>query len=336
MRSRLPTLILLLLSVVRGVCDGGISIIRANDGKVIASDSPFGPYRDMLLAIDNAAGKVAVIQWGHYKSTIQILSVADGKCTKHTVAVGRLNGIDGAEYYDFASGDYVFHDARGLRIFGKNTKPREVPNPLPKDFRTGTIVSCKDGLLIEAGNCAGDYRGGIVYCYSQSDGSVNKLYETSEGIRVLASGGDCAVVAEDVKGDPTSRQMVRIGLGGQVLSRVKMPIPSPAYLSLIKIEKGTLYEAYGSDLFRIQQASLDKGTILRKLEFPDIPGGVRLFDVKDSIAVICGSQAASDGSSTATVVDIERRKVLRRFKCERSVSDLKLMKYKGEVCIVSN
>ena len=316
---------------------GDVAIFRVSDGSVVGKDTHAGRYADMVIAHDETTGKVAVIEWGDYKSTIKIFSLADSKFKKYFVGIGRLNGLDGADYYDFTADEFIFHDQKGMHFFGKNSKPREIPNPLPKDYATGAIVPCKDVLLIKASNGTGDYCGSVVYRYLRSDNSIKKIYETSECTRAIGSGVDCAIIEEDVKGDPTNRQIVRIALDGRVLSRVKMPIQPPAYLSVVKIEKESLYEAYGSDMFRLQQASLDKGTILHKYEFTDILGKVGLCDVKDNIAIISGPQAASDGSFTAIVLDIETKKELMRFKCQSSVSGLKLMKHNGEVyCIVSN
>jgi hypothetical protein len=337
MKPQWAILLLLLLSSLRGACNG-VSVIRVSDGKVVAKDSP-GPlaiYRDMLLSVDDVGGRVAIIQWGRQRSTIKILGL-DGKNAKHSVAIGRENGIDGAEYYDFSSNNYIFHDNKGLHFFGKKSKPREVSNPLPRDYRTSTIVHCKDGLLISAIYCAGDYRGAIIYRYCQSQNSIKKLYETSEGMRAQASEGDCAIIVEDVRDDYKSRHIVRVAFDGQVLSRVRTPIHLSEDSNHVKIEKDGLYEAYGGNSLRLQQTKLDDGTVLRTLEFADIPGGVELFDVEDNIAVIRATQAPSDGSSMATVVDIGTKKVLMRFKCRWSVEGLMLLKHNGEVyCIVAN
>ena len=115
-----------------------------------------------------------------------------------------------------------------------------------------------------------------------------------------------------------------------------MPISPPAYLSSIILGKDGMCEAYGEDHFHFQQVSLDQGTILRRFEFPDIPGGVELSDVKDNIAVIRGRQAKEDGSSVVIVLDVDAKKVLMRFKCVWSVSHHRLMNHKGEMYIVSD
>lgn len=335
MKPSLPILILLLLSAVRGACDG-VSVIRVSDGKVVAEDSPglFDTYRDMILTVDDIGGKVAMIQWGRYKSTIKILGLADGKCAKHSINIGRENGIDGAEYYDFASGDYIFHDRKGLHFFGKNSNPREIPNPLPENYETGTIVPCRDGLLIMAGNGAGDYRGVIVYRYCQSEGSIKKIYETSEVVRALASGSNCAIIAEDIKADYKSRHIVRVGLDGQILSKTKMPSLSE---NILRIRNDKLWEAGTSPtgMCQLQAADLQQGRIVRQVELSSGPG-IGVLDVLDNLAVT-DRRKKDSGDAVATVIDFDHEKVLRQFDLKWPCIRVSLMKYNGEVyCILSD
>jgi hypothetical protein len=330
----LPILILLFLSAARGVCDS-VSIIRVSDAKAVAKESSgfFDTYRDMVLTVDDAVGKVAIIQWGQYQSTIKIFNLADGKCAKHSVSIGRLNGIDGAEYYDFTADEYIFHDEKGLHFFGMNSKTRAVPNPLPKGYRASRIVPLKDGLLIEAGNCSGNSRGSVVYRYLQSNGSVKILYKSREGIHALGSGVDCAIVAEDLRGDYESRQIVKIGFDGQVRSKVKVPMLSPHYT---QIKNNTLYEVDTSEAARcqLQEVELEKGTVKRKVIFADVAGNITSFDVMENIAFFGRSP---DGNATAEVFDLKENKVLRRFSIKGSWSCLLLVKYKNELyCVVSS
>lgn len=334
MKPSLPILILLLLSAVRGACDG-VSVIRVSDGKVVAKDSPafFDIYRDMILTVDDVGGKVAIIRWGRHKSTIKILGLADGNCAKHSVNIGRENGIDGAEYYDFASGDYIFHDSKGLHFFGKNSKPREISNPLPNNYGTGTIVPCRDGLLIKAGNGAGDYRGAIVYHYCQSEGSIKKIYETSETIRALASGGDCAIVSEDVQGDYRSRHILRVGLDGRILSKIKMPMLSETFL---RIRDDRLWDAGASTngTCHLQATDLERGRVIRQVELSS-GAGIHVIDVLDNL-VVTHRQKKDSGDAVATVIDFDHEKVLRQFDLKWPCIQVSLLKYDGEAyCILS-
>ena len=327
MKRSVPILILLLLSAVRGTCDG-VSVIRVSDGKVVVKDSPglFDTYRDMVLTVDDIGGKVAIIQWGRYKSTIKVLGLADGKCVKHSINIGRENGIDGAEYYDFASGDYIFHDSKGLHFFGKDSKPRELPNPLPRDYRASKIVACEDGFLIRAGNCAGDYRGDVVYRYQRSKGSVKSIYETPEGIRCI-SGGRYAIISEDIRGAVYSRQIVTIDLNGHVLSKVTAPMLSADSVS---IRTNLVYDVgpWETNLCQLQEVRADDGKGLRKIVFPDVPGQITGIDVLDQYAVV-------DGEQGAYVLNVETKQTLRRLTSGLDWSCLLLMKFKGEVYCVA-
>jgi len=338
-----PILMFLLLSGVRGACDGasvvrvacnGVSVVRVSDGKLAAKDSPafFDTFRDMVLNADEVAGKVALIQWGRHGSTIKILGLKDGKCSKHTVPIGRENGLEGANYYDFSSDAYVLHDRNGLRFFPKKSKPREVPNVLPQDYASSTMVPCEGGLLIGAAHGAVSDRFGVYY-YLQSDNSMKKIYEASDGIRGLGSGGDHAIIVEDVKGDYRSRRILRIAFDGQVLSSVKAPALSA---NTIQIKKDTLWEVgpYDSDRCQLQEESLERGAVLQKVEFPDVPGRITCFDVKNNIAVVGRS---TDAGRTAEILDIKEKKILGRLSSNLSWSCLLLVKYNGEMyCVASD
>jgi len=330
-------LILLMLAVSAASCRGsdGVSIIRTSDGKVVGRDSPKGEYRDMVLGCDEATGKLAIIEWGQHKSTIKIFDVTAGIFKKHTVPVGRLNGIDGAEYYDFASDEYVCHDRQGIHFFGKTSQQRDVANPLPAGYCSGTMVGCRDGLLILCGNAVGDYRGAVVYRYLQPAGSVKAIYRTSEGVRKLSAEGDSAIIVEDIQADYKSRQLVRIDLDGKVLSRATMPMHTA---DGIKVANGTLYEVYGDGACHLRQASLDRGTVLREIQFAGVSGDITRFDVKGDVLVV-GERMSRDNSRglSATILDVQTQQVRKRFQDQWAWSDVMLMKFNGEVyCILSN
>jgi hypothetical protein len=323
-------LFLLILPLFLLGCDG-VSIIRLRDGKVVGKDSPKGEYRDMVLACDEGAGKVAIIEWGKYASTIKIVQVAEGSLTKHSVAVGRLNGIGGAEYYDLTFDQYIFHDCKGLHVYGKDSQTRELPNPLPEGFWASKIVPCKDGLLITCGRATGDYCGCIVYRYVRKGNSISRIYETEQAVRETSSQWDKAVLVEDIKGDYANRHIVSIALDGRVLSQTIMPRHTP---DLVRIRNGTLYQVFGTNMCCVQQASLETGAVLREVRFPGVSGDISGFDLKDNLVVV--AEETSRGLS-ATVLDMEAKRVVKRFKGQWAWSELTLMKYNGDLyCIVSN
>jgi hypothetical protein len=326
MRTTLLIILLQLSLITSGRCDS-VSIIRVSDGKIVGRDSPKGEYVDWVVGLDETVGKVAVVEWGKYHSTIKVFSMEEGHFKKHSIPIGRYNGLDGADYYDFSSDDFIFHDEGGLRFFGKDSKPRKLSNPLPKDYRAGKIVPCKDGLLIKAGNCAGDYRGSVVYRYLKSDGSIKRIYESIEGVRCIRASGDYAILSEDIKGAAYSRQIVKIDLDGHVLSKMTAPMLSA---DCVSIRTNLLYDVgpWETNVCQLQEVGAENGMVLRKIEFPDVSGRIGSIDVVDNFAVVGHGQSAD-------VLDVETRKTLRRFTSKLSWSCLLLMKFKNEIyCIV--
>jgi hypothetical protein len=139
----------LVVALLLTSCGGseGLTIIRLSDEKIVGRDSLKGRFRDMVLGCDEAKGRLAIIEWGDYKSTIKLFDLTAGTFTKHAVPVGRLNGLAGPEYYDFASDEYIFHDRQGIRFFGKGSQLRDVANPLPEGFWGSKIVPWKGQSL---------------------------------------------------------------------------------------------------------------------------------------------------------------------------------------------
>ena len=333
--KRLLTILMFpfLLASCRG--SDGVSIIRLSDEKVVGRDSPKGSYRDMVLGFDEASGKLAIIEWGQNKSTIKVFDLTECTFTKHTVPVGRLNGINGPEYYDFATDEYIFHDTKGIHFFGKASKRRDVANPLPAGYCGSKIVPCKDGLLILCGNTGGDYRGGVVYHYLQSDGSVKKIYQTSEGVRAFFGRPDRATLVEDMQTDYKNRRLVTIDLDGKVLSETTMPMH---ITQNIQMDNGTVYEAYGDGVCCLQQANVDKTNAVREIRFAGVSADITRFDVKGNILVV-GERMSRDNSQglSATVLDLKTKQVQKRFTDNWAWSDVMLVKFNGDVyCILSN
>lgn len=331
-------LILLMLPLLLSSCRGseGLTIIRLSDEKVIGRDSPKGRYRDMVLGCDEAKGRVAIIEWGDYKSTIKVFDFTAGTFTKRTVPVGRSNGLEGPEYYDFASDEYILHDRHGIHFFGKAAQRRDVANPLPEGFWGSKIVPCKDGLLIKCGNSLdGSHHDTVVYRYQQSGSSIKAIYQSGESTRAIFGRHDRAVLVEDIQADYKNRRLVTIDMEGKVLSETTMPMHITERL---KMDGGTVYELYGDGVCRLQHVSLDQGGTLREDQFAGVSSDITGFDVKGSLLVV-GEMLSRESSQalSATVLDLETKQVRKRLKGQWAWSDLILMKFNGELyCILSN
>jgi len=175
------------------------------------------------------------------------------------------------------------------------------------------------------GNGAGDYRGGIVYHYLQGDGSVKKIYQTSEGVRAFFGRPDRATFVEDIQTDYKNRRLVTIDLEGKVLSEATMPVHITERL---KMEGGTNYELYSDGVCRLQYVNLDQGGTLREVQFACVSSDLTAgFDVKGN-ALVVGEMLSRESSRalSATVLDLETKQVQKRLKGQWAWSDLTLMK----------
>lgn len=332
-------LFLLLISLLTSSCRSldRLTIIRLPDGKIVGQDSSMGRYRNMVLGCDEAKGRLAVIEWGDFKSTIKVFDFTAGTFTKRRVPIGRSNGLSTPEYYDFDRDEFIFHDHQGLHFFGKSSKRRDVACILPEGFWGGTIVPCEDGLLIKCGNSIdGKQHDTVVYRYQQSRGSIVPIYRSSESVRAIFGRNDRAVLVEDNPTDHKNRRLITIDLDGKVLSETNMRMHTADRLTM---EGGTIYELYGDGVCRLQYLNLDQGGSLQEIQFPGVSDDLTArFDVKGNLAVIGGTvNRDSSRGMNVTILNIETKQVQKRFKDKSILLDLALVRFNGTIyCILTN
>ena len=216
--------ILLLVSVLACGCSGrkaDVRVISLQDGSVVGEVTPssFGQYRDMVIGIDDAGGRIAIMEWGQSRSTLRIVTLRPWQVSEHSIAAGRVGpGGIGSMSFDFPNERLLFSTdpatddgkQRMVAICLRGDKLRKEYQTVPKGYDTGDMISTPEGIFFEADETRSDYMGFRLHRIAPDADSSQEIYRSGGRLWGLGVSGRDLCFLEDANNYGTNVRVVRI------------------------------------------------------------------------------------------------------------------------------